>query len=105
MPAKICEVPSFCPIREWPLPTFGLPNLGVSMQVGVRFGTWRDYDQYYMMEISTIFYDYFLILADEVSHWCFPSLDPSPLLWGIEYTWLGGNHGVRRRHHFLCGIH
>ena len=39
------------------------------MKVSVCFGTWRDYDQYYMTEVSTtFFYDHFSTLTDEVSH-------------------------------------
>ena len=39
------------------------------MKVSVCFGTWRDYDQYYMTEASTTsFYDHLSTLADEVSH-------------------------------------
>jgi len=68
----------------------------------------RYYDQCYAIAATTILlYDFFLTLADEVSHvigvsppWAYcPSHERSNML-GVE-----GNHGVRRGDYLLYGIY
>ena len=69
-----CELPSFYPSHGWLFLTFG--DLNLQWNTGGRHRVLsslrlrlRDYDQYYpVANITIFFYDYFLTLADEVSH-------------------------------------
>ena len=70
----ICELTSFYSAREWTFLTFGLLDLQYrnkgehKSSSFLRLGV-RDYDQYYVVAITTVLcYDYLLTLADEVSH-------------------------------------
>ena len=102
MPAMICESPSFHPVHEWTFLTFGLQNPQYRIEGGHWFSSilrliTSDCDQYYAIATTAIlFYDYFLTLADEVSHFtgvslcqaCRPSRKRSNTLS------MGRNHGV-----------
>ena len=70
----ICEPPSCYLVDEWIFPTFGLPNPQYCIEGEHQFWSFlrlrmNDCNQYYSVAVTTIyFYDYFLTLADEVSH-------------------------------------
>ena len=68
------SVPSFFLVHEWIFPTVKLPNPQDRSEGEQRFSWFlqlrtSDYPQYYSLAATTIcFYDFFLTLADEVSH-------------------------------------
>ena len=102
----ICESSSFIPFtselsRHWDL-NFQLRNEGERLFSSISQPSLRECGQYYALAVATLFfYDYFLTLADEVSHLIgitfrqayHPSCERSNTL-GVV-----GNHGVRREHH------
>jgi len=73
-PAVICESPSYYPVHECIFPTLGLRNPQYRSEGVHRFSSilrlrMRDWDQYYSIAATTIFfYDFLLTLGDEVSH-------------------------------------
>jgi len=73
-PAVICESPSYYPIHKCIFPTLELRIPQYRSEGMHRFSLilrlrMRDWDQYYSIAVTTIFfYDFLLTLGDEVSH-------------------------------------